>query len=236
LRRNQEQNAGTGNSGRTRCLDLSRAVASGTRLRSRSHAPHIDSRHELHACHPAGDRGHAVRWSARRTWLGVRALGARNVCRGRSVGPGHVIGSGVDGGEAPGRHLSHLVGRHDVALHTSRYRANGTEAMALAVGSAWGLRPGALVQCPQSEGGIGLSHPATAVPHTQPPHRATDCDAWGNARGHDPDLAAVLDVCGRHRAYGDRHTSVPTWDESPGGSRADCPGGSNSNGELSLRP
>ncbi|MGW3421732.1 LysE family translocator [Streptomyces phaeochromogenes] len=60
-------------------------------------------------------------------------------------------------------------------------------------------------------------------------------------RGIDPTVRSrwrspSAQLGGRHRAHGDRHTSVPTWDESPGGSRADCPGDSNSNGELSLRP
>ncbi|MEV5205720.1 LysE family translocator [Streptomyces sp. NPDC053720] len=57
--------------------------------------------------------------------------------------------------------------------------------------------------------------------------------AFGRACGRRAGVAVVLDVCGRRRTHGNRHTSIPTWDESPGGSRAGRPWGSNSNGGLS---
>ncbi len=228
-----EQGRRIGGLEHARCIGSLRAVASGTRLRGRSRTPHIDSRHELHTGHATGDRWIAVRRCARRIWLSVRALGARNICRDWLVGPRHVVDSGIDAGEAPGRHLSHLAGRDHVAFGAARRRTNGTEAMALAMGSTWGLRPGAVVQRPQPEGRIGLSHLGTAVPHVEPPHRATDRDACDCPRGRRAGVAAVLDVCGRRCAHGDRHTSIPTWDESSGGSRAGRSGGSNGNGELS---
>lgn len=216
-----------------RCVSSLRAVASGTRLHGRSHTPDIDSRHELHAGHAAGDRGFAVRRCARRVWLGVWALGPRDVCRGWPVCPRHVVGSGTDDGEAPGRHLSHLVGRDHVAFSTSRRRTNDTPAMAPAMGSTRGLWPGAVVQRPQSEGRVGLSHPGAPVPDLQPPHRAPDRHACGRTYSRRAGMATVLDIRGRRRAHGNRHTSIPAWDESPGGSRAGRLWGSNSDSELS---
>lgn len=117
--------------------------------------------------------------------------------------------------------------RRLIACSGSCYSASW---MAPAVGSTRGLWPGTVVQRPQSEGRVGLSHPGAAVPDLQPPHRATDCHACGRRRAG---VVAVLDNCGRRRTHGNRHTSIPAWDESPGGSRAGHLGGSNSDGELS---
>lgn len=225
----------TGGSARPRCVGSLRAVASGPRLRGRGHTPDIDSRHELHAGHAAGGRGYGVRRCARRSWLGVRALGPRDVCRGWSVCPRHVFCSGADDGEAPGRHLSRLVGRDHVAFSTSRRRTNGTQAMAPAVGSTRGLWPGAVVQRPQPEGCVGLSHPGAAVPDLQPPYCATDRHACARAYNRCAYVAAVLDIRDRRRAHGNRHTTIPAWDESPGRSRAGRLWDSNSDGGLSLQ-
>lgn len=105
--------------------------------------------------------------------------------------------------------------------------------MAPAMGSTRGLWPGAVVQRPQSEGRVGLSHPGAPVPDLQPPHRAPDRHACGRTYSRRAGMATVLDIRGRRRAHGNRHTSIPAWDESPGGSRAGRLWGSNSDSELS---
>lgn len=216
-----------------RCVSSSRAVASGTRLHGRSHTPDIDSRHELTLVTQqviAGSRSDGVRAAfgsacgllvhAMFAAVGLSALvmsSARALTMVKLLGGIYLIWLGVTTWRSARRGVEPTTRR--------RWRLPWAQLGGFGQG-LWSnvLNPKA------------ASVYLTLVPQFLTSSRPIAPQIATLAVAHIAvvlGMATVLDIRGRCRAHGNRHTSIPAWDESPGGSRAGRLWGSNSDSELS---